>query len=615
MQRLCPVCEKRYDEDVIKCPDDGEYTIEVPEDLATKLVGTTLDGRWLIEETLGEGGMGAVFRGRQENLDRPVAIKVLRAEVSGSDKIVARFMREARVLSRLNNPHVVTIFDFGRDSETGLLYLVMELLDGKPLGKWWSEDADQTIDQALMIIEQIAKGLDEAHAQDIIHRDLKPDNIFVSPVAGGVHVKVLDFGIAKVHDDNQAITHTGDIHGTPYYMAPEQIDGKNILPATDFYAIGCILYEMFTGKPPFIADSVMAILMHHCARPLDSLASRWGLHEPLTEELVGFVEKLLEKEPEDRLEDTRALLTAIQTLRDPNQTATPVETSPEAAAALGSTASIDLEVDIDEGVAPGALQETLDGPAPLAPGAAISRPSIAPTGNTEDADAGAEKSPAVIATESLADAELPTHDAEEPPPIEPFDEFPKRSKLPAVFAGLAAVAVIGFALFAIIDRDPPSTTPSSTDEPARTVAAETTPLEKELPRETSNAAPKEVAAPPVETTTVATSPKETTPPDERPEETTPSPKTTPPPPKKEAEKAVAKASKKKPDDAARKTETEPSDPPPKDPAQKPAEDPPEEKKPEEVKPPEKKIEADVKVKVKPLKNDLSSELERLGKGR
>ena len=128
MQRLCPECEKRYDADVLECPEDGEYTIEVPDDLATLLVGTTLDGRWHIEETLGEGGMGAVFRGRQENLDRPVAIKVLRAEVSGSDKIVARFMREARVLSRLNNPHVVTIFDFGRDSETGLLYLVMELL-------------------------------------------------------------------------------------------------------------------------------------------------------------------------------------------------------------------------------------------------------------------------------------------------------------------------------------------------------------------------------------------------------------------------------------------------------------------------------------------------------
>ena len=605
MQRLCPECEKRFDADVLVCPEDGEYTFEVPDDLATLLVGTTLDGRWHIEETLGEGGMGAVFRGRQENLDRPVAIKVLRTEVSGSDKIVARFMREARVLSRLNNPHVVTIFDFGRDSETGLLYLVMELLDGQPLGDWWTSQETPTIDQALMIVEQIAKGLDEAHAQDIIHRDLKPDNIFVSPVAGGVHVKVLDFGIAKVNDENQAITHTGDIHGTPYYMAPEQIDGKTILPATDLYAIGCILHEMFTGKPPFVADSVMAILMHHCTREIEPLEENWALAQSPTREIIALVSELLAKDPEARIENTRALLDHVGKLRDPNRAMTPVAATRKEASNEERAGSDGEHVDtldfpdeqgrasIDEGIVPTAFQDTLGATEEKV---TRLRPEPKPTAEVPDP----QVSEPIAASSDTLDAQL----LDEP---EPF--APSRTQKGKITIALAIVAAVLGMIFLIASDEKRKPTEKEIEAPetasATTPTQQTSPalpeVEKSTLEEPALENARETSAK-IEQTSPEVLPA-TTPGVEPPEATTPSvAKTTP----KETTTAVTKTARK-PKDSPRKTkETTPPEEPPKV----------EEKPPEEKKEPEeKKDKTEIKVRVPPLKNDLSDELQRLGNGR
>ena len=596
MQRLCPECEKRYDADVLECPEDGEYTIEVPDDLATLLVGTTLDGRWHIEETLGEGGMGAVFRGRQENLDRPVAIKVLRAEVSGSDKIVARFMREARVLSRLNNPHVVTIFDFGRDSETGLLYLVMELLDGKPLGGWWDAQPTKTIDQALMIVEQIAKGLDEAHAQDIIHRDLKPDNIFVSPVAGGVHVKVLDFGIAKVHDENQAITHTGDIHGTPYYMAPEQIDGKTIVPATDLYAIGCILHEMFTERPPFVADSVMAILMHHCTKPVEPLEEHWTLEEAPTREILSLVHDLLGKDPAARPENTRALLERVVELRDPNHPMTPIATAsggdkPSDGVQNKLVDTLDFPAtpstaSIEEGAIPPAFQATLE---------AAKEEDAAPHPEPEPpAPMASPPSPDALDESLFEDEALTTS---------------SKTRVAAIAIALGIIAAIFGVLYLIGDDKTPEPA-VETIETTETAIANTPPTDTEQPANTST--PEEVTRTSPATTSEAkptpteeTTPKvasenveEKAPPEEKVARKTPPiekaktvKKATPPPEEKKVEETT-----------------------PREPAKVDDEQPPEEKK-APAKEDKDKDKTEIKVRVPPLKNDLSDELERLGNGR
>ena len=300
--KICPICETIYGDEVTFCPADGEELVSAPDSIATRLNGAVLEGRWIIDGLLGEGGMGAVFRGRQTRLDRPVAIKVLRPEVAEHPQTIARFMREAKVLSSLRHPHVVTILDFGRDDETGVLYLVMELLEGLPLNEWMKER--ERLDTRIIaeIAVQVARALDGAHENGIIHRDLKPHNIFVTPVAGSVHVKVLDFGIAKVTEEagSGGLTRTGDIQGTPHYMSPEQAQGLEVGPYTDVYALGTILYELISGEPPFDAPMAMAILLRHVDEPVPSLQDRWQLREDYHPAFIRLTESMLAKDPSQR---------------------------------------------------------------------------------------------------------------------------------------------------------------------------------------------------------------------------------------------------------------------------------------------------------------------------
>lgn len=321
--RYCPQCEERYLDEVMVCPDDGEETLKVPETLSERLKGRTLDGRWVVGDVLGEGGMGAVFSGHQKRLDRPVAIKVLRPELAQLPRVVSRFMREAKTLSSLRHPHIVTIFDFGRDEETGVLYLIMELLKGQAVNDWLLRREEITGAQITELAVQIARALDDAHKQGIIHRDLKPHNVLLSPVAGGFHAKVLDFGIAKINQSSEeALTRTGDIQGTPHYMAPEQARGEEITPATDIYALGVMLYQMIAGTPPFEAATPMAILLKHVGEPFEPLKANWNLDEPINESLVQLTEDMLAKAPDDRPATARELLSRLEeiTFKGPRNT-------------------------------------------------------------------------------------------------------------------------------------------------------------------------------------------------------------------------------------------------------------------------------------------------------
>jgi len=316
--RLCPHCESRYDDTIVSCPDDGEGTIPVAASLSERLMGETLDGRWKIESLLGEGGMGAVFRGTQLKLDRPVAIKVLQPTVADDERVIARFLREAKVLSTLQHPHVVTILDFGRDEQSGLLFLVMELLVGEPLDRWQQFAGNVTVPRTLSIAEQVVTALAETHALGIIHRDLKPHNIFIQTVANGLHVKVLDFGIAKVQGRAvQTLTQAGSIEGTPHYMAPEQVEGGEIGPQTDFYALGGILYEMLAGEPPFDGDTLMSILMKQCHQAPPPLEARWRLASVRPYPgLVQLTMRLLAKKAKDRAPSAKSLLAELQSLKE-----------------------------------------------------------------------------------------------------------------------------------------------------------------------------------------------------------------------------------------------------------------------------------------------------------
>lgn len=273
----------------------------VPVEAAMSLVaGEVLDGKYRLDGFIGEGGMGTVHRATQLAVNRPVAVKVLKA-VPGlaGEQLSARFKREALATSRLKHPNTVQLIDFGETSR-GILYLVLELLDGETLADLIARAAPLPPERVAAIGKQVAKSLAEAHEHGIVHRDLKPDNVFICQYAGDPDVvKVMDFGIARLMETDVNMTRTGMMMGTPKYMPPEQAMGKKVGPAADLYALGVMLFEMLTGRPPFDADSAMALAMAHVHEPApplvvpavgDALAQAWG----------ELVRGLLAKSPEER---------------------------------------------------------------------------------------------------------------------------------------------------------------------------------------------------------------------------------------------------------------------------------------------------------------------------
>jgi eukaryotic-like serine/threonine-protein kinase len=227
------------------------------------LVGQTIDGRYEVERVLGEGGMGLVYKARHTVLGKPLALKVLRPDVSKDDEIITRFRQEAQSASSIGNEHIIDISDFGTLPD-GSTYFVMEFLDGTDLTGAIESETPMRAARVVHISKQMCRALAAAHDIGIVHRDLKPDNIFLIKRGGDTDfVKVLDFGIAKVGGNASKLTRAGQVFGTPHYMSPEQCSGSGVDHRTDIYAIGIIMYEMATGQVPFDADNLMGILTKH----------------------------------------------------------------------------------------------------------------------------------------------------------------------------------------------------------------------------------------------------------------------------------------------------------------------------------------------------------------
>lgn len=288
--RTCPQCRRRYAEGEAFCPHDGARLRDGPRDptrqpdLEDPLVGIRLDGRYELQRVLGRGGMGTVYAGRQLTIQKPVAIKVLRA-VDDDGQAMGRFEREARSASKLGHAHIVDIFDFGRTPSPlggpdALAYLVMEQLDGEDLGARL-ERGPLPLERALPIIIQCCSALGAAHEAGIVHRDLKPENVFLitDPATGSPDfVKIVDFGLAKITETEmegepgRKLTQTGMVFGTPHYMPPEQCTGQPTDPRADVYSLGIILFEALTGKPPFEGNTFMAVINQHLLDPPPPLA-------------------------------------------------------------------------------------------------------------------------------------------------------------------------------------------------------------------------------------------------------------------------------------------------------------------------------------------------------
>jgi serine/threonine-protein kinase len=227
------------------------------------LVGRVLDSRYRIESVLGQGGMGLVYRARHAVLNKPLAIKVLKPEVSRDSEVISRFQQEAQSASGIGNHHIIDISDFGTLPD-GSTYFVMEFLDGVSLTKAIEDTHPMPAPRVFHVAKQLGDALGAAHERSIVHRDLKPDNVYlIRRGSDADFVKVLDFGIAKVGGSSSKLTKAGQVFGTPHYMSPEQCAGSAVDQRTDIYALGVMLYEMSSGKVPFDADNLMGILTKH----------------------------------------------------------------------------------------------------------------------------------------------------------------------------------------------------------------------------------------------------------------------------------------------------------------------------------------------------------------
>ncbi|HEX5660339.1 MAG TPA: serine/threonine-protein kinase [Polyangiales bacterium] len=272
--------------------------------------GTAVAGKYVVERPLGHGGMGAVYAVSHAQTGKRMAMKTLLPEFVEDADIVSRFLREAQVMGRLHHRHVVDVFDVGRDGD--VLYIVMELLEGKPLSDLLA-DSTLTLEEALAILIRAMEGVASAHEQGVVHRDLKPDNIFVCVGTSGRldDPRVLDFGISKVDDPRgERLTRSGVAMGTPYYMSIEQLSGQRDLDArVDVYAMGVILYEAIAGEPPFMADSMSALAI----RVLTTEPLHLGKLRPdLPPGLADLVMKAVARNRDERPRSMRALIEALR---------------------------------------------------------------------------------------------------------------------------------------------------------------------------------------------------------------------------------------------------------------------------------------------------------------
>ncbi len=300
-------------------PPDKDTILNLDESFEKKMgslrvsdpyIGLVIGERYRLHEKIGSGGMGSVYRATHVLMDKPVAIKLISAELTHLPQVVGRFEREARSASRLNHPNCIQVTDFGR-TEDGTLYLVMELLDGEPLDELLSREITLPAMRAIEFTKQILTGLQHAHDAGIVHRDLKPANVMlVKQEDGSEFAKVFDFGIAKIADgattDNR-LTQQGMIVGTPAYLSPEQALGEEADNRSDLYAVGIMLYEMLTGEVPFTGDVAVDVVSAHINANVPPLPGS----QPYPVGLQRLLDRAMAKKPSDRFQSASEFLEAL----------------------------------------------------------------------------------------------------------------------------------------------------------------------------------------------------------------------------------------------------------------------------------------------------------------
>jgi serine/threonine protein kinase len=322
--RYCQVCHRCFNDGIAFCLFDHLPTCEV------ERLPILVDGKYRLEQLIAHGGMGSVYRATHLQLDRPVAIKILRPEFLTDAKVVERFNREARAAARLKHPNIIAVYDFGVLPADGGAYLVMEFIAGRSLREEMrlqtARHGQMRCERAVSLIQQACAGIEAAHQHGIIHRDLKPDNIMIeTDLQGNETAKVLDFGIAKLKEKGQtlqSLTDEGVFIGTPNYIAPEQCLGQAVDGRADIYSLGIILYELLTGRTPFGSSSTANVLLRH----LQELPAPPRRFRPdLSEALERVILRALAKSPGQRFSScaqfAEELIRAVPVTRDQKEAA------------------------------------------------------------------------------------------------------------------------------------------------------------------------------------------------------------------------------------------------------------------------------------------------------
>ena len=272
--------------------------LDVKIKIAEPSAGSTFVSNYEVISTLGSGGMSVVYKVRHKMLDKLFALKLLRPDRVLDETTVKRFKLEAQAASRLIHPHIARVTDFGVENEQMRPYLVMDYAEGQSLSDLIKQSNKLSQDIALDLSIQVCSAMEFAHKNGVIHRDLKPSNIMVQPDSSkNLHAMVVDFGIAKLINENESndLTKTGEVFGSPMYMSPEQCHGVPLDGRTDIYSMGCVLYEMLTGKPPFNAESTIDLLMMQVSQPAPPMKAAG-----VSPDMEAVVFKALEKDRSKR---------------------------------------------------------------------------------------------------------------------------------------------------------------------------------------------------------------------------------------------------------------------------------------------------------------------------
>lgn len=300
-------------ENTLLNPDLSEKAISQEAD---PLLGSIIGGTINIQELIGKGGMSTVYRGWHEQIERPVAVKVMHSHLVEEKNSLLRFQKEAKAVGKLDHPNIVKVNDF-RAGEQGLSYLVMDFVQGRDLSTLIDEEGVLSLERAVNIFSQAIDALEHAHKNGIVHRDIKPSNLMIIDGETEEQVKILDFGIAKVIQEDvnreQRLTKTGEVFGSPLYMSPEQCMGKELDHRSDIYSMGCLIYEAFTKIPPLEGANVFETFFKHTTEMPEPL-SKLRPDLPRGRELDSIIFKAMAKEPEKRYQSMKELKDDLERL-------------------------------------------------------------------------------------------------------------------------------------------------------------------------------------------------------------------------------------------------------------------------------------------------------------